>query len=90
MSEQCAQTDGKPLHLSPGNSSFYRWGPAVQYSQGGAILRGVDGEPGPWEGTVVGGPATMTPMLESRAETQALRHTDHGHVLARPLVVDHL
>ncbi|XP_074187410.1 A disintegrin and metalloproteinase with thrombospondin motifs 13 isoform X3 [Rhinolophus sinicus] len=34
MSEQCAQTDGKPLHLSPGNSSFYRWGPAVQYSQG--------------------------------------------------------
>lgn len=69
MSEQCAQTDGKPLHLSPGNSSFYQWGAAVQYSQGGASLRAVDGEPGPWEATVVGGPTTITPMLESRAET---------------------
>ena len=36
MSEQCAQTDGEPLHLSPGGStSFYRWGTAEQYSKGG-------------------------------------------------------
>lgn len=36
MSEQCAQTDQKPLQLSPGSTPFYRWGAAVQYSQGGA------------------------------------------------------
>lgn len=36
MAEQCSQTDGKPLYLSPGNASFYRWGPAEQYSQGAA------------------------------------------------------
>ncbi|KAM5259476.1 A disintegrin and metalloproteinase with thrombospondin motifs 13 isoform 3-T3 [Hipposideros larvatus] len=39
MSEQCAQTDGKRLHLSPGNASFYRWGAAVQYSQGDPLCR---------------------------------------------------
>lgn len=36
MAEQCSQTDRKPLYLSPGNASFYRWGPAEQYSQGAA------------------------------------------------------
>lgn len=35
MSEQCSRTDRKPLHLSPGHASFYRWGSAEQYSQGG-------------------------------------------------------
>ncbi|KAB1279816.1 A disintegrin and metalloproteinase with thrombospondin motifs 13 [Camelus dromedarius] len=39
MSEQCSQTDGKPLYLSPGSPSFYRWGAAVQYSQGDALCR---------------------------------------------------
>ncbi|XP_027622423.1 LOW QUALITY PROTEIN: A disintegrin and metalloproteinase with thrombospondin motifs 13 [Tupaia chinensis] len=39
MSEQCAQTDGQPLHLSPGSASFYHWGSAVQYSQGDALCR---------------------------------------------------
>ncbi|XP_059266385.1 A disintegrin and metalloproteinase with thrombospondin motifs 13 isoform X2 [Mustela nigripes] len=39
MAEQCSQTDGKPLYLSPGNASFYRWGPAEQYSQGDALCR---------------------------------------------------
>ncbi|KAF6326873.1 ADAM metallopeptidase with thrombospondin type 1 motif 13 [Rhinolophus ferrumequinum] len=39
MSEQCAQTDGEPLHLSPGNSSFYQWGAAVPYSQGDPLCR---------------------------------------------------
>ncbi|XP_044245639.3 A disintegrin and metalloproteinase with thrombospondin motifs 13 isoform X3 [Ursus arctos] len=39
MSEQCSQTDRKPLHLSPGNTSFYRWGSAEQYSQGDALCR---------------------------------------------------
>ncbi|XDA73444.1 hypothetical protein R6Z07F_003667 [Ovis aries] len=42
MSEQCAQTDGEPLHLSPGGStSFYRWGTAEQYSKGNALCRHV-------------------------------------------------
>ncbi|KAG8509453.1 A disintegrin and metalloproteinase with thrombospondin motifs 13 [Galemys pyrenaicus] len=36
MSEQCAQTDREPLRLSPDSASFYRWGPAVQHSRGGA------------------------------------------------------
>lgn len=35
MSEQCAQTDSRPLHLSQGSASFYHWDAAVQYSQGG-------------------------------------------------------
>lgn len=35
MAEQCAQTDRKPLYLSPGNASFYRWGAALPYSRGG-------------------------------------------------------
>uniref|UniRef100_A0A8C7BWT6 ADAM metallopeptidase with thrombospondin type 1 motif 13 n=1 Tax=Neovison vison TaxID=452646 RepID=A0A8C7BWT6_NEOVI len=39
MAEQCSQTDRKPLYLSPGNASFYRWGPAEQYSQGDALCR---------------------------------------------------
>ncbi|XP_023098731.2 A disintegrin and metalloproteinase with thrombospondin motifs 13 isoform X5 [Felis catus] len=39
MSEQCSRTDGKPLHLSPGHASFYRWGSAEQYSQGDALCR---------------------------------------------------
>ncbi|XP_053060373.1 A disintegrin and metalloproteinase with thrombospondin motifs 13 isoform X6 [Acinonyx jubatus] len=39
MSEQCSWTDRKPLHLSPGNTSFYRWGSAEQYSQGDALCR---------------------------------------------------
>ncbi|XP_035964223.2 A disintegrin and metalloproteinase with thrombospondin motifs 13 isoform X2 [Halichoerus grypus] len=39
MSEQCSQTDRKPLHLSLGNASFYRWGSAEQYSQGDALCR---------------------------------------------------
>ncbi|XP_040317429.1 A disintegrin and metalloproteinase with thrombospondin motifs 13 isoform X7 [Herpailurus yagouaroundi] len=39
MSEQCSRTDRKPLHLSPGNTSFYRWGSAEQYSQGDALCR---------------------------------------------------
>ncbi|XP_060466300.2 A disintegrin and metalloproteinase with thrombospondin motifs 13 isoform X2 [Panthera onca] len=39
MSEQCSRTDRKPLHLSPGNASFYRWGSAEQYSQGDALCR---------------------------------------------------
>uniref|UniRef100_A0A8C6QKQ5 ADAM metallopeptidase with thrombospondin type 1 motif 13 n=1 Tax=Nannospalax galili TaxID=1026970 RepID=A0A8C6QKQ5_NANGA len=38
MSEQCAQTDSQPLHLSQG-SSFYRWSAAVQYSQGDTLCR---------------------------------------------------
>ncbi|XP_036117570.1 A disintegrin and metalloproteinase with thrombospondin motifs 13 [Molossus molossus] len=37
MSEQCAETNGKPLHLSPGHASFYRWGPAEQHSHGDAL-----------------------------------------------------
>lgn len=36
MSEQCAETNGKPLSLSPGSTSFYRWDAAARYSQGGA------------------------------------------------------
>ncbi|XP_046321516.1 A disintegrin and metalloproteinase with thrombospondin motifs 13 isoform X6 [Marmota monax] len=39
MSEQCAQTDGQPLYLSPGIPSFYHWGAAAQYSQGDALCR---------------------------------------------------
>ncbi|XP_053523665.1 A disintegrin and metalloproteinase with thrombospondin motifs 13 [Artibeus jamaicensis] len=39
MAEQCAQTDRNPLHLSPGNASFYRWGPALRHSQGDALCR---------------------------------------------------
>nr|XP_060466306.1 A disintegrin and metalloproteinase with thrombospondin motifs 13 isoform X7 [Panthera onca] len=39
MSEQCSRTDRKPLHLSPGHASFYRWGSAEQYSQGDALCR---------------------------------------------------
>uniref|UniRef100_A0A8P0T221 ADAM metallopeptidase with thrombospondin type 1 motif 13 n=1 Tax=Canis lupus familiaris TaxID=9615 RepID=A0A8P0T221_CANLF len=39
MSEQCSQTDRKPLYLTPGNASFYRWGSAEQYSQGDALCR---------------------------------------------------
>ncbi|XP_060055339.1 A disintegrin and metalloproteinase with thrombospondin motifs 13 isoform X2 [Erinaceus europaeus] len=39
MDEQCAETDGKPLHLSPGSPSFYRWAAAAQYSQGDALCR---------------------------------------------------
>ncbi|XP_057355171.1 A disintegrin and metalloproteinase with thrombospondin motifs 13 isoform X4 [Manis pentadactyla] len=39
MSEQCAQTNQKPLQLSPGSTPFYRWGAAVQYSQGDALCR---------------------------------------------------
>ncbi|XP_027470232.1 A disintegrin and metalloproteinase with thrombospondin motifs 13 isoform X2 [Zalophus californianus] len=39
MSEQCSQTDRKPLHLSPGNASFYHWGSAEQYRQGDALCR---------------------------------------------------
>ncbi|KAM9721999.1 A disintegrin and metalloproteinase with thrombospondin motifs 13 [Dama dama] len=42
MSEQCAQTDGEPLRLSPGGSAaFYRWGTAEQYSEGNALCRHV-------------------------------------------------
>ncbi|XP_058380669.1 A disintegrin and metalloproteinase with thrombospondin motifs 13 [Diceros bicornis minor] len=39
MSEQCAETNGKPLQLSPGSTSFYRWDAAAQYSQGDALCR---------------------------------------------------
>ncbi|KAK2505414.1 hypothetical protein MC885_000621 [Smutsia gigantea] len=39
MSEQCAQTNQKPLQLSPGSTPFYRWGAAVQYSQGDTLCR---------------------------------------------------
>ncbi|XP_053774917.1 A disintegrin and metalloproteinase with thrombospondin motifs 13 isoform X2 [Desmodus rotundus] len=39
MAEQCAQTDRNPLRLSPGNVSFYHWGPAVRHSQGDALCR---------------------------------------------------
>uniref|UniRef100_A0A2I3GT14 ADAM metallopeptidase with thrombospondin type 1 motif 13 n=1 Tax=Nomascus leucogenys TaxID=61853 RepID=A0A2I3GT14_NOMLE len=39
MSEQCARTDGQPLHSSPGGASFYRWGAAVPHSQGDALCR---------------------------------------------------
>ncbi|XP_073078151.1 A disintegrin and metalloproteinase with thrombospondin motifs 13 isoform X4 [Manis javanica] len=39
MSEQCAQTDQKPLQLSPGSTPFYRWGAAVQYSQGDPLCQ---------------------------------------------------
>ncbi|XP_023371873.1 A disintegrin and metalloproteinase with thrombospondin motifs 13 [Otolemur garnettii] len=39
MSEQCAETDDQPLHLSPGSRSFYRWGAAAQHSQGDAQCR---------------------------------------------------
>nr|KAF6482914.1 ADAM metallopeptidase with thrombospondin type 1 motif 13 [Rousettus aegyptiacus] len=39
MAEQCAQTDRKPLYLSPGNASFYRWGAAVPYSRGDSLCR---------------------------------------------------
>ncbi|XP_033271205.2 A disintegrin and metalloproteinase with thrombospondin motifs 13 isoform X2 [Orcinus orca] len=39
MSEQCAQTNGEPLRLSPGSTSFYRWGTAEQYSRGDALCR---------------------------------------------------
>uniref|UniRef100_A0A2K5P6C5 ADAM metallopeptidase with thrombospondin type 1 motif 13 n=2 Tax=Cercocebus atys TaxID=9531 RepID=A0A2K5P6C5_CERAT len=39
MSEQCARTDGQPLHSSPGGASFYHWGAAVPHSQGDALCR---------------------------------------------------
>ncbi|XP_039714716.1 A disintegrin and metalloproteinase with thrombospondin motifs 13 isoform X2 [Pteropus medius] len=39
MAEQCAETDRKPLHLSPGNTSFYRWGAAVPHSRGDPLCR---------------------------------------------------
>nr|XP_044634390.1 A disintegrin and metalloproteinase with thrombospondin motifs 13 [Equus asinus] len=39
MSEQCAETNGKPLSLSPGGTSFYRWDAAARYSQGDALCR---------------------------------------------------
>ncbi|XP_045419871.1 A disintegrin and metalloproteinase with thrombospondin motifs 13 isoform X3 [Lemur catta] len=39
MSEQCAETDAQPLHLSPGATSFYRWGAAALHSQGDALCR---------------------------------------------------
>lgn len=39
MSQQCAQTDGEPLRLSPGSTSFYHWGAAAQYSQGDTLCR---------------------------------------------------
>ncbi|KAL6085450.1 hypothetical protein STEG23_004652 [Scotinomys teguina] len=39
MSEQCAQTDSQPLHLSQGSASFYHWDAAVQYSQGNTLCR---------------------------------------------------
>uniref|UniRef100_G3T776 ADAM metallopeptidase with thrombospondin type 1 motif 13 n=1 Tax=Loxodonta africana TaxID=9785 RepID=G3T776_LOXAF len=38
MSEQCAQTEGQPLLLPEGGSTFYRWSSAVQYSQAGDSL----------------------------------------------------
>uniref|UniRef100_A0A8C6DXP9 ADAM cysteine-rich domain-containing protein n=1 Tax=Moschus moschiferus TaxID=68415 RepID=A0A8C6DXP9_MOSMO len=42
MSEQCAQTDGEPLRLSPGGSAaFYRWGTAEQFSKGNTLCRHV-------------------------------------------------
>ncbi|XP_069871106.1 A disintegrin and metalloproteinase with thrombospondin motifs 13 isoform X2 [Dipodomys merriami] len=37
MSEQCAQTNNRPLNLSRDSSSFYHWGAAAQYSQGDAL-----------------------------------------------------
>ena len=52
MSEQCAQTDGEPLRLSPGGSAaFYRWGTAEQYSEGGP---GWGPGPRPWVGESLG------------------------------------
>uniref|UniRef100_A0A2K5E717 ADAM metallopeptidase with thrombospondin type 1 motif 13 n=1 Tax=Aotus nancymaae TaxID=37293 RepID=A0A2K5E717_AOTNA len=39
MSEQCARTDGQPLHSSPGGTSFHHWGAAVPHSQGDALCR---------------------------------------------------
>ncbi|XP_037653299.1 A disintegrin and metalloproteinase with thrombospondin motifs 13 isoform X2 [Choloepus didactylus] len=39
MSEQCAQTDGRPLHPSPGGATFYRWSSAEQHSQGDALCQ---------------------------------------------------
>ncbi|XP_049752087.1 A disintegrin and metalloproteinase with thrombospondin motifs 13 isoform X1 [Elephas maximus indicus] len=39
MSEQCAQTEGQPLLLPEGGSTFYRWSSAVQYSQGDSLCR---------------------------------------------------
>ncbi|XP_066896447.1 LOW QUALITY PROTEIN: A disintegrin and metalloproteinase with thrombospondin motifs 13 [Kogia breviceps] len=39
MSEQCTQTNGEPLRLSPGSTSFHRWGTAEQYSRGDALCR---------------------------------------------------
>ncbi|KAB0394060.1 hypothetical protein E2I00_001764, partial [Balaenoptera physalus] len=33
------QTNGEPLRLSPGSTSFYRWGTAEQYSRGDALCR---------------------------------------------------
>ena len=47
MSEQCAQTDSEPLRLSPGGSAtFYRWGTAEQYSEGGPRWGGQAQDPG--------------------------------------------
>ncbi|XP_006863888.1 PREDICTED: A disintegrin and metalloproteinase with thrombospondin motifs 13 [Chrysochloris asiatica] len=39
MSEQCAQTNGQPLLLPKGNTSFYRWSSAVQFSRGDSLCR---------------------------------------------------
>ncbi|KAK1334004.1 hypothetical protein QTO34_005003 [Cnephaeus nilssonii] len=39
MAEQCAETEGRPLGLSPGHASSYHWGPAVPHSQGDALCR---------------------------------------------------
>ncbi|KAM9642400.1 A disintegrin and metalloproteinase with thrombospondin motifs 13 [Trichechus inunguis] len=39
MSEQCAQTEGQPLLLPEGGTTFYRWSSAAQYSQGDALCR---------------------------------------------------
>ncbi|XP_040860574.1 A disintegrin and metalloproteinase with thrombospondin motifs 13 [Ochotona curzoniae] len=41
MAQQCAQTNGQPLHLSPGSVSFYRWEAAPQYSRGDTLCRHV-------------------------------------------------
>lgn len=73
MAEQCAETDRKPLHLSPGNTTFYRWGAAVPYSRGGCRVGGV-----------ALGPESLR-CSQSRAETGlGIRWAVRG-ILAPPL-----
>lgn len=83
MSEQCSQTDRKPLYLTPGNASFYRWGSAEQYSQGGtdhhypdavdgrAVLRLCISRVTSWQGSWLTGLSLGFPICKNGNESRA-------------------